>query len=128
MRTKKKNTMRTPEEKEKLLLEFFNSNIPYRNFADMYDIHPSVFQKWITKYRNNGFDGLISRTGKGNHATSGNHLSGLQKKKNKTTEEKLKLKVLQLEIEVARLKKGYQVKGVGIKKEYITIKDLNMKS
>lgn len=128
MRTKKKNKMRTPEEKEKLVLEFFNSGIPYRSFADKYDIYPSLFHKWITKYRKNGIDGLRSKTGKGSHPGSGNHLSGLQNKKNKTKEEELQLKVLQLEIQVARLKKGYQVKGVGTKKEFVTIKDLNTKS
>ena len=49
-------------------------------------------------------------------------------KKNKTREEELELENLKLKVEVARLKKGYQVKGVGSKKEYVTIKDLNTKS
>ena len=48
--------------------------------------------------------------------------------KNKTREEELELENLKLKVEVARLKKGYQVKGVGSKKEYVTIKDLNTKS
>ena len=50
------------------------------------------------------------------------------RKKNKTREEELELENLKLKVEVARLKKGYQVKGVGSKKEYVTIKDLNTKS
>ena len=32
-----------------------------------------------------------------------------------------------LEIENERLKKGYQVKGVGANKEFIILKDVNMK-
>ena len=85
-----------------------------------------LLQRWIKKYRENGIDGLKSKTGK--TPGGGNHLAGLSRKKAKTKEEELQLKVMKLEIEVARLKKGYQVKGVGSKKEYVTIKDLNMKS
>ena len=56
------------------------------------------------------------------HPGKGNHLSGLHLKKNKTREEELELENLKLKV------KGYQVKGVGSKKEYVTIKDLNTKS
>ena len=41
--------------------------------------------------------------------------------------EKIQKQLLEKEIEVMRLKKGYQVKGVGAKKEYVTIFDVNMK-
>ena len=127
MRTKKKNTMRSPEEKERIVKEFLESKIPYRHFADMYGINREVLRRWIKKYRENGIDGLRSQTGKhsGKHS---NGLKGLQVKKNKTREEELELENLKLKVENARLKKGYQVKGVGSKKEYVTIKDLNTKS
>ena len=36
-------------------------------------------------------------------------------------------KIMRLEIEVARLKKGYLVKGVGEKKEYVTTQEKNTK-
>lgn len=129
MRYKKKNTMRSPEEKEAIILEYFNDNHPsYRKTADKYGISPSRFRVWIKKYREFGIDGLKSKTGKGNHEGSGNPYSGLQRKKNKTREEELELENLKLKVENARLKKGYLVKGVGSKKEYVTIKDLNTKS
>ena len=48
-------------------------------------------------------------------------------KKVKTREDELERKIMQLEIENARLKKGYLVKGVGQEKEYITIFDKNTK-
>ena len=124
MREKKKNKMRTAEEKELIVLEALK-NGPNATFPK-YDICESVLHRWMRKYRENGFDGLKSQTGKTSHGY--NHLAGLRNKKNKTKEEELQLKVMKLEIEVARLKKGYQVKGVGSKKEYVTIKDLNTKS
>ena len=129
MRTKRKNTMRSPEEKEAIVLEYLNDkHTSYRKTADKYGIPQRIFRIWIKKYREQGIDGLRSQTGKTKHCGKGNPLSGLQNKKNKTREEELQLKVMKLEIEVARLKKGYQVKGVGLKKEYVTIKDLNTKS
>ena len=118
----RKNHMRTPEEKEKIVLESFDFGTLAT--ARKYDIHKDVLIDWRNKYRINGFEGLVSQTGR----ASGNPLVGKMRKKNKTREDELELENLKLKIEVARLKKGYLVKGVGIKKEYVTIKDSNMKS
>ena len=121
--------MRSPEEKEAIVLEYLNDKHPsYRKTADKYEIPQRTFGIWIKKYREQGIDGLRSQTGKARHPGKGNPFSGLQRKKNKTREEELELENLKLKVEVARLKKGYQVKGVGSKKEYVTIKDLNTKS
>ena len=128
MRTKTKNTMRSPEEKEAIVLEYLNDKHPsYRKTADKYDISSSIFRVWIKKYREQGIEGLKSQTGKHSEKHS-NGLKGLHVKKNKTREEELELENLKLKVEVARLKKGYLVKGVGSKKEYVTIRDLNTKS
>ena len=124
MREKSKNTMRSAEEKERIVLESFKEG---RNkTANKYDIHVRVLTKWRRKYQEFGLDGLRSQTGKTSHGY--NHLARLRNKKNRTREEELELENLKLKVEVARLKKGYQVKGVGSKKEYVTIKDLNTKS
>ena len=129
MRTKKKNMMRTPEEKEQIVLEYLQDKNPSgRKTAAKYDISYSSFCYWLRYYRKSGIDGLKSKTGATKHPGKGNPYSALQNKKNKTREEELELENLRLKIEVARLKKGYQVKGVGSKKEYVTIKDLNTKS
>lgn len=129
MRTKKKNVMRTPEEKEAIVLEYLNDKRPsYRKTADKYGIAGSTFKEWKKAYLEFGIEGLKSQTGKAKQSGKGNPYGGLQRKKNKTREEELELENLKLKIEVARLKKGYQVKGVGSKKEYVTIKDLNTKS
>ena len=121
-----KNKMRSPEEKEQIVLESFQKGC--NQTAQKYDIYCSVLKRWRKWYRDNGIDGLRSKTGKSKNSGKGNPFSGLQQKKNKTREEELELENLKLKVEVARLKKGYLVKGVGSKKEYVTIKDLNTKS
>ena len=124
-----KNIMRSPEEKEAIVLEYLNDKHPSsRKTADKYGISRSRITVWIKRYREYGIDGLKNQTGKAKNPGKGNPYSGLQCKKNKTREEELELENLKLKIEVARLKKGYHVKGVGLKKEYVTIKDLNTKS
>ena len=126
MREKKNSVRRSLEEKEKIVLESFEKGIKVT--AEKYDIYPRLLKKWRSKYHNYGLEGLVDKTGKGNHRGCGNHYVRLERKKNKTREEELELENLKLKVEVARLKKGYQVKGVGSKKEYVTIKDLNTKS
>ena len=121
-----KNNMRSPEEKEQIVLESFQNGC--NQTAQKYDICRSVLKRWRREYREYGIDGLKSKTGKTKGSGKGNPYSSLQNKKNKTREEELDLENLKLKIEVSRLKKGYQVKGVGSKKEYVTIKDLNTKS
>ena len=112
-----KNIMRTPEEKEKLVLEYLDSKVGYRKFAESNDIYPSTFTKWIKLYRERGIEGLKSKTGK----------NGTGKGNFKRTEiEQLKEALLKKEIELMRLKKGYVVKGVGAKKEYASISDVNI--
>ena len=59
-----KNVMRTPEEKEKLVLEYLNSKEGYRRIAESNDVYPSIFLKWIKLYREQGIDGLKSKQGK----------------------------------------------------------------
>ena len=104
---KRKFTMRSPEEKEVIVLEYLNDEHPsYRKTAEKYGIDRTRFRRWVKKYRENGIEGLKSKTGKGNHIGSGNQLCGLQKRKNKTREEELELENLKLKVEVARLKKG----------------------
>ena len=124
MRYTEKNTMRSPEEKESIVLESFQKGCSQT--AKKYEVNRSVLKRWRNKYRISGLSGLMSKTGIS--PKPGNGLKGLRIKKNKTREEELELENLKLKVEVARLKKGYQVKGVGSKKEYVTIKDLNTKS
>ena len=117
-----KNIMRTPEEKEKIILEYINDKRSFSELGSKYSTTRNVIRKWYYSYTENGLEGLKSGTGK---KTGGN--KGQGKRKLKTEEERLQLKIKKLEIENARLKKGYQVKGVGAKKEFVTIFDVNTK-
>ena len=126
MREKLKNTMRSAEEKERIVLESFKEG---RNItAKKYDIYVRVLGKWRRRYQEFGLDGLRSQAGRAKHPGEGNPLLKYQSRKDLSKEEQLEFENMKLKIEVARLKKGYQVKGVGSKKEYVTIKDLNTKS
>lgn len=126
MREKKKNKMRSPTEKERIVLESYK--IGRSAIIEKYGISDSMVTYWRRKYEEHGINGLKSETGKAKGPGKGNPCFGLQNRKIKTREQELELENLKLKVEVARLKKGYQVKGVGSKKEYVTIKDLNTKS
>lgn len=118
----RKNNMRTPKEKEKILKEFYVGKIGRNEICRKYNISTQTLSSWRSKYDRDGLKGLKSNTGK---SKGGNKGIGL--KKGKTVEENLKLRIMKLEIENARLKKGYLVKGGGVQKEYVTILDKNMK-
>ena len=56
------------------------------------------------------------------------NLQALHRSKNLSELERLRLLVAKQEIEIARLKKGYWVEGVGANREYVTGQDVNTKS
>jgi len=114
--------MRTPEEKEAIVKEYRNTAITLRAIAEKYKTSTKSISEWVNKYEAIGIKGLESQTGKKCGGTKGQGAI-----KPKTKEEELKRKIMKLEIENARLKKGYLVKGVGAKKEYVTTFDKNMK-
>jgi transposase-like protein len=116
-----KNIMRSAKEKEELILNYSNSRIGYRKFAVDNNIYPSIFHKWIMIYREKGIDGFKENIGQCNNKKLGKY------NRHPSEEEKLKIKIIKLEIENARLKKGYQVKGVGAQKEFVTMFDVNIK-
>ena len=117
-----KNNMRTPEEKEKIVLEYLNGRVGYITVAKSYNIHPSRFFIWIKNYRDKGIEGLKSKTGK----CSKKGITG-RPKKAATREEELERENVKLKIEIERLKKGYYVKGVGQRKEYVSINNRSIK-
>ena len=119
-----KNVMRSPEEKEQLVLEWQTTNIGMQTFAVSKGIAPRPFMRWVHAYEEQGIDGLKSKTGK---CGSGNPYAALHNKKNLTELERLRLELAKKEVECERLKKGYSVKGVGRRKEYVTINKKNSK-
>lgn len=119
-----KNVMRSPEEKEQLVLEWKTTNIGMQTFAVSKGIAPRPFTRWVHAYEEQGIDGLKSKTGK---CGSGNPYAALHTKKNLTEIERLRLELAKKEVECERLKKGYSVKGVGQRKEYVIINKKNSK-
>ena len=81
-----------------------------------------LLQRWIKKYRESGIEGLRSRTGRHSNPNKGKY------NRYPSEVEELKKELLKKEIEIERLKKGYQVKGGGETKEYVTTFDVNTKS
>ena len=116
----KKNVSRTPEEKEKLVLEYLDGKVGYRAVASAHGIYDAVFYQWIKKYQESGIDGLKSQTGRHKGPNKGRSKKG-------TEIEELKRELARKDIEIERLKKGYTVKGVGARKEYVTTFDKNTK-
>ena len=117
-----KNNMRTHEEKEKIVLEKLNGASD-RSIRKKYKISGDTIWKWTTQYLKYGIDGLKSKTGK--CAKKG---IGGRPKKVETREEELEKENAKLKIEIERLKKGYYVKGVGQRKEYVSINNKSIKS
>ena len=118
-----KNKMRTPDEKEQIVKRFLNGEAVVKLASEM-ETDRKVIYSWINKYIENGKEGLISKTGKKKY--SHKHM-GLHLKKAKNRIEELELELMKKEIEIARLKKGYMVKGVGAEKEFVTTFDKNIK-
>ena len=119
-----KNNKRSLSEKEQIVLRCINENIPFRKLGRELGISDTTISKWVRAYEKDGIDGLKSKTGK---CGSGNPYTALYKKKNLTEVERLRLELAKKEVECERLKKGYIVKGVGQRKEYVTINKKNSK-
>ena len=75
---------------------------------------------WVKKYLEEGEDALEPH--------NGNPYAALHTSKSLSAVERLRLMVAKLEVENARLKKGYWVEGAGASKEYVTGNEKTMKS
>ena len=51
-----KNIMRTPEEKEKLVLEMINNGYGFHTMSKKHDISKSVLSKWYYSYKEKGIE------------------------------------------------------------------------
>ncbi|MBQ4262720.1 MAG: helix-turn-helix domain-containing protein [Bacilli bacterium] len=117
----KNKTMRTYKEKEKIVKRYLSGESAVK-LAKEINTTDKMIREWTQKYEKNGLNGLKSNTGKHKNPNAGLHL---KRPKNKI--EELELELMKKEIEIARLKKGYIVKGVGAKKEFVTTLDKNIK-
>lgn len=108
------------EDKLKLVLLHLNEKVSLMQIEKEYTVSNGLVSTWVKKYLNGGEEALVSR--------SGNPYAALHTSKSLSEVERLRLIVAKQEIEIARLKKGYWVEGVGANKEYVTGNGKNMKS
>ena len=118
----RKNNMRTPEDKEKIIKRYLSGESA-TILTKEYGLPDKIIYKWLSLPSPAfALSCLKSNTGK---SKGGNKGLGIRKPKNKI--EELEFQLLKKDIEIARLKKGYTVKGVGQKKEYVTTFNKNTK-
>ena len=100
------------EEKMKYVRLHLDEHIPLRQIEREYGIRNSLVAEWVKRYLQDGDEALEPR--------NGNSYAALHRSKNLSEVERLRLLVAKQEVEIARLKKGYWVEGVGADREYVT--------
>ena len=110
----------TREEKLELVKLHLNEHISILEIERRYGVTHQLISAWTKKYLDEGEDALEPR--------KGNPYAALHTSKSLNEVERLRLIVAKQEVEIARLKKGYWVEGVGANKEYVTGSEKNTKS
>ena len=108
------------EEKLKWVRLHLDEHISIRRIEKEYGVDHRRVSAWVKKYLEEGEDSLKLH--------NGNPYAALHRSKSLSEVERLRLMVAKLEVENARLKKGYWVEGVGANKEYVTGKGKTTKS
>ena len=111
----------TPEQKAEIVHKHLDEHISVRTLEKIYDADRSMICHWVKKFIAEGESSFVHK------GHPGNPFAALHTGKHLTEVERLRLTVAKLEIENERLKKGYQVKGVGVNKEYATGQGKNTK-
>ena len=108
------------EEKLKIIHLHLDEHMSLLKIEKEYGIRKGLVCTWVKKYLEEGEDALEPH--------NGNPYAALHTSKSLSEIERLRLMVAKLEVENARLKKGYWVEGVGANKEYVTGKGKTTKS
>lgn len=111
----------TIDQKLSIIKLYLDEHRSYRSLEAEYQINKGVIYGWVKRYIEKGLDGFVEKSYQRNSMIS------LYRKKRLTEDEALRLENFKLKVENARLKKGYIVKGVGSKKEYIPTSKMNTK-
>ena len=115
-----RNRKWTVEEKLRMINRHLENHESLQQVAIAEGVSSGLLSTWISKYLEGGEEALVNR--------SGNPYAALVTAKSLSEEERLRLIVAKQEVEIARLKKGYFVKGVGAGKEYVIGKEKTTKS
>ena len=110
----------TKEEKIYFVKLHLEEHIAITEIERKHKVNHSLVSKWVSQYLQDGEDALEPR--------KGNPYAALHTSKSLSEVERLRLIVAKQEVEIARLKKGYWVEGVGANKEYVTGNGKTMKS
>lgn len=108
------------EEKLKIVKLHLEEHISISEIGRQYSMGSGMVSSWVKKYLEEGEDALEPR--------KGNPYAALHTSKSLSELERLRLIVAKQEVEIARLKKGYWVEGVGANREYVTGNGKTMKS
>lgn len=119
----KKHRNFSQEEKINYVEQFFESHKSGRQYAKDSGIDYGCFCRWLKAYNQEGEEGLASHRNR-----CGNRYAALHTSKSLDEMGQLQLRMAKLEADVARLKKGYQVKGSGSRKEFVTGSGKSFKS
>jgi len=117
-----KNRRWTNEERLKYVLMCEEEHVSVEALARETGIPRGTLGGWVRRYRNGGVDALNPVK-----LRTGNRFAALHASKSLSEEDRLRLLVEKLQIENERLKKGYMVKGVGAGKEFVSLKDRNIR-
>lgn len=110
----------TKAEKMKLVQLHLNEHMSLPQIEREYGVSNGLVSTWVKKYLEEGEEALEPR--------NGNPYAALHTSKSLSEVERLRLIVAKQEVEIARLKKGYWVEGVGANKEYVTGSDKTTRS
>lgn len=108
------------EDKLRIVKLHLEDHISVEQIAKTECVNHSLVSVWCKKYLENGESALCAK--------SGNKFAALHTSKSLSELERLRLLVAKQELEIARLKKGYFVKGAGADKEYVIGKGKTLKS
>ena len=100
------------EEKMKYVRLHLEEHLSAGQIEREYGIGSALVSSWVKKYLEDGEDALEPR--------NGNPYAALHSSKSLSEVEHLRLLAAKQEVEIARLKKGYWVEGVGANREYVT--------
>ena len=100
------------DEKMKYVRLHLDELMSLRQIEKEYGIGNALVGTWVKKYLEEGENALEPH--------NGNPYAALHRSKSLTEVERLRLLVAKQEVEIARLKKGYWVEGVGANREYVT--------
>ena len=110
----------TKEEKLKIVKLHLEEHKSLLQIEREYSVRNGLVSAWVKKYLEEGEEALEPR--------KGNPYAALHTSKSLSEVERLRLIVAKQEVEIARLKKGYWVEGVGANKEYVIGNGKTMKS